>query len=201
MTWILTAFIGSFLGYVLIQVLYLISFYPKKSIRIAFWDWQGWIPRWYDQKMTIAVKEIIISLQLGERIRERLLDGKTREAVDQWLTEKVGQYLTNTLPSKWPMISMLIGEKTHEKVKQALSDYLFEHWQTNIESMSQNQLSDAALSKQIDGFLTSADTKNWYAKIEELAAKWKPRLLLISLPLGAGMAVLGKLIHHSLLSL
>lgn len=65
--------------------------------------------------MTIAVKEIINSLQLGERIRERLLDGKTREAVDQWLTEQVGQYLTNTLPSKWPMISMLIGEKHMRK--------------------------------------------------------------------------------------
>ncbi|MEY4892890.1 MAG: hypothetical protein RIQ34_1502, partial [Bacteroidota bacterium] len=92
MTWMLTAFIGALLGYALVQVLYLFTFYPKKSIRIAFWDCQGWIPRWFDQKMTIAVKEIIISLQLGERIRERLLDGKTREAVDQWLTEKVGQY-------------------------------------------------------------------------------------------------------------
>lgn len=90
--------------------------------------------------------------------------------------------------------------KTHEKVKQALSEYLIEHWETNINSFSKNQLSEIAILNQVDGFFASADTRKWYVQFELMAAKWKYRFLMISLPLGAGMAVLGKLIHHSLLS-
>ena len=200
MTWMLTALIGASLGYALVQVLFIRCFYPKSPVRLANLQWQGWVPRWLDTQLASTAERLIISIQLGRLIQERLLDGKTRQAADQWITQKVGDYLTHTLPVKWPMISMLIGEKTHDKVKQALSDYLQENWDNQIQSLGEQHLSETALRQYVKQFVQSVDTSKWKDQFEVAAQNWKRRILLIAMPLGALLAILGKLIYQALIS-
>lgn len=199
MTWLLTAFIGAFFGFILVQVIYFLSFYPKKPIRFCFFTWQGWIPRWIIQNLPSALENLLISARIGQMIEERLLDEKTRQATDHWITAQVGDYLTHTLPVKWPMISLLVGEKTHDKIKQALSDYLLENWDKNVKSLGNEHLSDNAVRKHVQNFMQNSDAGKWVLLIEEAAGKWKLRILLITLPLGALMALLGKILFQALI--
>lgn len=199
MSWLLTAFIGASLGFILIQVIYFLSFYPKKPIRFSFFTWQGWIPRWINHNLPSAIENLLISAHVGQRIQEQLLDQKTRQATDLWITTMVGDYLTHTLPVKWPMISMLVGEKTHDKIKQALSDYLLENWDKNVKSLGNEHLSDNSIRKHVRNFMQNSDAGKWVLLIEEAAGKWKLRILLITIPLGALMAVLGQILFQALL--
>ena len=201
MTWIGTAFVGALLGWWLVLVLFFFCFQPKKPIRLGNFLWQGLVPRWIDRNLTPTLESWVISLNPSQEIKKLLLAPETRMTVDHWITAQADQYLTHTLPAKWPRISMLIGDKTQEKVRQALSEYLAENWEKNIDSIRQKHLTERALCARLESLLKTNDVAGWTARIEQAVSRSKRGLLLISIPTGAGVAIAGRLLHQLLLSI
>lgn len=201
MTWIGTAFVGALLGWWLVTLLFFFCFQPKKPIRLANFVWQGLVPRWLNRNLIPTLASWVHALKPSQEIQKRLLAPETRMAVDHWITQQADLYLTHTLPAKWPMISMLIGDKTQEKVRQALSEFLAENWEKNIDSLTQKHLTEAALCARLESLLQTEDVAGWTVRIEQAATRLKRGLLLISIPTGALLAIAGRFLHQLLLSI
>ncbi len=199
MPWILTAFVGALLGWCVVQFFYLFVLYPIVPVRIGPWTWQGLLPRWLKHHLVPFLEKSVRSLHPGERIRERLSSNETRTQAERWLIGQADQYLTETVPAKWPMIALLIGEKTQEKVRQALSQHLSEHWQSNIDTLGREQLSDSAIAGYLQHILHTEDLTGWFNRIRVILAGWKIRLLVFSTIAGATLAILGKILYQLLL--
>lgn len=201
MPWILTAFVGALLGWCFVQTFFFFVLHPVVPVRVGPWTWQGLLPRWLKHNLVPFLEKSVRSLQPGERIRERLSSMETRTQAERWLIGQADQYLTETVPAKWPMIALLIGEKTQDKVRQALTQHLSEHWQSNIDTLSREQLSDPAIAGYLQHILHTDDQTGWFNRIREILAGWKSRMLVFSMLAGAALALLGKLLYQLLLNI
>lgn len=187
MTWILTAIIGACLG-------------------ACVWAVGGWVltsfflPNWFRHRAPNLLIAEIIQLQPSHSIEQFLLRPQLQDQVDQWLGAQVDQYLTVVVPEKWPMVSLLIGDKTRDKVRQALSDYLRDHWNQNIKSLSREHLTDAQIAQQIVMLSKLDDPTRWTNRFDALLKKQAGWILLFSIGLGAGLSLLGRLIFKMLIS-
>ncbi len=113
---IIAAAIGWFTCWLLIKML----FRPRKKIRILFLEIQGVFPK----------RQYLIAERIGKMVAQEILsfndlknrinDPRNLEAINQNIEAKVDQYLDEKLPSKYPLMSMLLGKKTRLKMKSDL---------------------------------------------------------------------------------
>lgn len=116
---VIAAAIGWFTNWIAVKML----FRPRKKIRILFFDIQGIFPkRQYAMAEKIG-KMVATELLNVSDFKERINDPKNLAAINQNIEAKVDQYLDETFPNKYPMMSMLLGKKTRVKMK---NDFLQE---------------------------------------------------------------------------
>lgn len=116
---IIAAAIGWFTNWIAVKML----FHPRKKIRILFFDIQGIFPkRQYAMAEKIG-KMVATELLNVSDFKERINDPKNLAAINQNIEAKVDQYLDETFPNKYPMMSMLLGKKARVKMK---NDFLQE---------------------------------------------------------------------------
>lgn len=116
---VIAAAIGWFTNWIAVKML----FHPRKKIRILFFDIQGIFPkRQYAMAEKIG-KMVATELLNVSDFKERINDPKNLAAINQNIEAKVDQYLDETFPNKYPMMSMLLGKKTRVKMK---NDFLQE---------------------------------------------------------------------------
>jgi uncharacterized membrane protein YheB (UPF0754 family) len=133
---IIAAAIGWFTNWVAIKML----FHPRKKIRILFLDIQGIFPkRQYAMAEKIG-KMVATELLNVSDFKERINDPKNLESINQNIEAKVDQYLDETFPAKYPMMSMLLGKKARLKMKgdflkevQSVTPVVIDKYMENLE--------------------------------------------------------------------
>ncbi len=110
---VIAAAIGWFTNWIAVKML----FHPRKKIRILFFDIQGIFPkRQYAMAEKIG-KMVATELLNVSDFKERINDPKNLASINTNIEAKVDQYLDETFPNKYPMMSMLLGKKTRVKMK------------------------------------------------------------------------------------
>ena len=192
MNWILTALIGAFLGSICWLTFYSVLRFPRRPLKIGPFTWSGLLTGWVQKYLTAQASEALLQLHPGGKIRELLQAPSTRQRAIDWLSGRVQDYISNTLPQKWPMLSLLIGDKTSEKVQQALSEYLNEHWDDQIEKLTREELSDEKLVARILSMELFTDSNI----ISNLLLRWLSKrslwIMLLLATLSALMAMAGR---------
>lgn len=89
------------------------------------------------------------------------------------------------------MLSLLIGDKTTEKVQQALSEYLNENWDSQIEKLCHEELSDEILVARILTMELFTDSTIISNLLLRWVSKWSLRILLVVATFSALMAMAG----------
>lgn len=133
---IIAAAIGWFTNWVAIKML----FHPRKKIRILFFDIQGIFPkRQYAMAEKIG-KMVATELLNVSDFKDRINDPKNLESINQNIEAKVDQYLDETFPAKYPMMSMLLGKKARLKMKgdflkevQSVTPVVIDKYMENLE--------------------------------------------------------------------
>jgi uncharacterized membrane protein YheB (UPF0754 family) len=133
---VIAAAIGWFTNWIAVKML----FHPRKKIRILFFDIQGIFP-----KRQYAMAEKIGKLVASELLntsdfKDRINDPKNLESINQSIEAKVDQYLDETFPTKYPMMSMLLGKKARLKMKgdflkevQSVTPVVIDKYMENLE--------------------------------------------------------------------
>ena len=112
----IAAIIGWFTNYLAVKML----FYPRNKIRILFIEFQGIFPK----------KQRILAERIGKLVAEELLSVKDLQkimnnpenvdGINKNIEERVEDYLINSFPDKYPMLSYFIGDKSREKIQKAM---------------------------------------------------------------------------------
>lgn len=133
---IIAAAIGWFTNWIAVKML----FHPRKKIRILFFDIQGIFPkRQYAMAEKIG-KMVAQELLNVSDFKDRINDPKNLAAINQNIEAKVDQYLDETFPTKYPMMSMLLGKKARLKMKgdflkevQSVTPVVIDKYMENLE--------------------------------------------------------------------
>jgi len=201
MAWILTALSGALTGVVFCLLLLLMLRYSRTPIVIGPIRWQGLLHHWYRNRLRDYLSSMTRSLDLQAQIRLLLLRDSTREQAEAWLGKQVDAYMTNTLPEKWPMASLLIGEKTQEKVRMALSDHIRTSWQPAMETLMEENLSNEQIRDTILQIAKCDQPEHWSEKTWQFIFSKKWPLLLLFLSVGLLIALINRFIYVLLHSL
>ena len=112
----IAAIIGWFTNYLAVKML----FYPRNKIKILFIEFQGIFPK----------KQRILAERIGKLVAEELLSVKDLQkimnnpenvdGINKNIEERVEDYLINSFPDKYPMLSYFIGDKSREKIQKAM---------------------------------------------------------------------------------
>jgi uncharacterized membrane protein YheB (UPF0754 family) len=112
----IAAIIGWFTNYLAVKML----FYPRNKIKVLFIEFQGIFPK----------KQRILAERIGKLVAEELLSVKDLQkimnnpenvdGINKNIEERVEDYLINSFPDKYPMLSYFIGDKSREKIQKAM---------------------------------------------------------------------------------
>ncbi len=112
----IAAIIGWFTNYLAVKML----FYPRNKIKILFIEFQGIFPK----------KQRILAERIGKLVAEELLSVKDLQkimnnpenvdGINKNIEERVEDYLINSFPDKYPMLSYFIGDRSREKIQKAM---------------------------------------------------------------------------------
>jgi hypothetical protein len=90
------------------------------------------------------------------------------------------------------MLSLLIGDKTSEKVQQALSEYLNENWDGQIDKVSREELSDEKLVARILSMELFTNSNIISNLLLRWLSKRSLRIMLLLATISALMAMAGR---------
>ncbi|HIA36367.1 MAG TPA: DUF445 family protein [Flavobacteriales bacterium] len=112
----IAAIIGWFTNYLAVKML----FYPRKKVKVLFLEFQGIFPK----------KQRILAERIGKLVAEELLSVKDLQeimnnpenvnGINKNIEDRIEDYLINTFPEKYPMLSYFIGDKSREKIQRAM---------------------------------------------------------------------------------
>ena len=156
----IAAIIGWFTNYIAVKML----FYPRKKIKILFFEIQGIFPK----------KHLILAEKIGRLVAEDLLSVKDiQEIINQpenisqinkKIENKIEEYLSNTFPSKFPVLSFFMRKKSRHKIKQAVMSEL----ETMGPEMIDQTVSNLESSLDIEEFIRQRVTKFSTERMEKL---------------------------------
>ena len=112
----IAAAIGWFTNYLAVKML----FRPKEEVKFLFFKFQGVFPK---RQKAVAIKlgklvsEELLSLH---DIKDKLKDPENIEVIHKTIEARVDEYLTTTLPTNYPFMSILLGKKTKGRIKEDL---------------------------------------------------------------------------------
>src|SRR5687768_9381372 len=115
---IIAALIGWFTNWIAIKML----FHPRKKIRLLFWDVQGVFPKRQHLVAEKIGKMVASELLSVHDIKERITSPGTMAMINQKIEVKLEEYLTTTFPAHYPVMSIFIGKKTRDKLKNDFLD-------------------------------------------------------------------------------
>ncbi|MFH1321113.1 MAG: DUF445 family protein [Bacteroidota bacterium] len=111
---IIAAVIGWFTNFLAVKML----FHPRKKVKILFFEIQGVFPK----------RQQLLAVKIGKLVADDLLSVKEIQAIikhpknvaqiNQNIERKLEDYLENTFPSKYPVISLFVRKKSKIKIKQ-----------------------------------------------------------------------------------
>lgn len=199
MSWILTLFVGVVLGLLFSVLILLLVRYPRTPLKIGPLVWSGFLYSWVDKELKNQVRSLLLRLEPQAQIERLLLNPSTLSQVEKWLGEQIDGYVRHTLPEKWPMISMLIGEKTTEKVRNAISEHLHANWEKQIKGLSRQHLTNEQLIDRLNQIGKFDQSEHWSNQLWIPIKRIAPTLVFISGLSGGFLAVMGRFCYELLL--
>ena len=112
----IAAVIGWFTNYIAVKML----FRPRKKIKIGFLEIQGIFP-----KRQLIVAEKIGKLVADELfsvrdINEKISQPENLEMINKSIEAKLDEFLDTTFPKNYPVISMVVGQKRKDRLKELI---------------------------------------------------------------------------------
>lgn len=140
----------------------------------------------------------LYAMHPSDRIKAQLVKPETKEQAATWLLEQVNRYLSVTVPEKWPMLSLLIGDKTHDKIQKAISEHLQDNWDGMVDSLCRQQLSDEQIAALVRSTLFEQQIDAIKELAREKAKKYMIRIAPFLLLFSVLIAILGRMIYLTL---
>jgi uncharacterized membrane protein YheB (UPF0754 family) len=120
LTTIALPFIAAFTGWITNWIAVKMLFHPKRPIKILFIEIQGVFPK-RQQKMAESLGEIVArELFSFEDIKEKMFSEKNLAEINQFLGQKIDDFLRNKLKKTIPMISIFMSQSLIDKIKNSL---------------------------------------------------------------------------------
>lgn len=201
MTWILTALSGALLGGSFCLLMLLLLRVPNKPLVIGRFRWSGLFYYWFQHKWKGLISAQLLSVDPQRQLRNFLTSDATREKAESWIGQQVDGYIKNTLPEKWPMVSMLIGEKTQEKVRTAIEEQLRSQWQPAMESICSEHLTNDQIMVKVFEYTRSDQPLYWAKRAWQQLIRKAGILLILFVLSGALLALTGRLLFNLLINL
>jgi len=112
----IAALIGWFTNFLAVKML----FHPRVKTKILFIEVQGIFPK--RQKALAEKLGKVVSKELlsFDDIRGKLKDPKNLESVNEMIEDKIGGFLNDKLPEKYPMLALLLSDSAKNKLKRAM---------------------------------------------------------------------------------
>lgn len=111
---LISAFIGWFTNWIAIKML----FHPKEPKKILGFTFQGIFPKrqaQFAEKLGILVSQELLSFQ---DIEEKITSTDNLKKILPSIEEHIDVFMKEKLPKAFPFISMFIGEKTIQQLKE-----------------------------------------------------------------------------------
>lgn len=115
----IAAGIGWFTNYIAIKML----FWPRKKIVFGPFSLQGIFPKRQEEVAERIGKLVSDELLSVHDIKDRINRPEALFMINQKVEAKIDEYLTSTFPANYPLISVFVGKKVKDKLK---NDFLQE---------------------------------------------------------------------------
>lgn len=188
--YILPPLLSAFTGWFVIWLLIKILFRPHKPIAIAGFKIQGVLPA-NQQLIAEKIGYLVSDAFSSDALQQKVTNPENFNKLKPEIEEHIDSFLRERLKVTFPMLSMLIGDKTITQLKTAFLTELETLFPALMNSYIANLEKDLDIEKlvseKIAGYSTSQAEKLIY-----LSAK--KQLLQVQL-LGAGVGLLTGLIH------
>lgn len=199
MTWILTAFVGAFIGGFLSFLLTFLIRFPRRALCVGPFTWTGLLPYWVQNHFKTQVIQAVRSAKLSEQVHQFLLAETTRDLAESWIQSQLARYLQTTLPEKWPMLALMVGEKTQDKIFVAVSEHIQSSWTVSMFQLQQHHLSEQKVEDLLIRIMQVEETERWTEKIWISLQRAIPYVVLVFALAGSIIALLVKLLIPYLL--
>jgi len=113
---IVGAVIGWFTNFLAVKML----FHPREPVKLLFFTVQGVFPKRQKAIASKLAKVVAQELLGNDEIKERLADPRNIATITKTVEEKLGDYLNNTFPEKYPWINLVFGDHIKTDVKNEL---------------------------------------------------------------------------------
>ncbi len=188
--YILPLLLSAFTGWFVIWLLIKILFRPHKALSIAGFKMQGVLPA-NQQLIAEKISNMVSAAFSMDTLKQKVTNPENFNKLKPEIEEHIDSFLRERLKVTFPMLSMLIGDKTITQLKTAFLTELETLFPALMKSYVANLEKDFDIEKmvfeKIAGFSTIQAEKLIY-----LSAK--KQLLQVQL-LGAGVGLLTGLIH------
>ena len=111
---IIAAIIGWFTNFLAVKML----FHPREKIKILFFEIQGVFPK-RQQLLAVKIGKMVADDLLSVKDIQRII--KQPENIDQInknIEIRLDEYLEKSFPSKYPVLSLFVREKSKARIKQ-----------------------------------------------------------------------------------
>ena len=115
---IISAVIGWFTNFLAVKML----FHPRKKIKILFWEIQGIFPKKHQVLAERIGKLVAEELLSVKDIQKLLVQEDSLAQINKNVEEKIEYYLSFTFPAKYPMLSFFVGDKSKDKIRDAMME-------------------------------------------------------------------------------
>ena len=163
--------VGALLGWLLNSMILRFLFYPIQPKKIFGFSFQGMIPK---KKEAIAIQlsqyvsEELFSFQ---SLKEKFTDPANIEKIMPMVEENIDHFLRKKLGEQMPMISMFIGDKTIQQLKNIFMEELSILFPKLINDYAQKLESDLDIKKIIAQKITAINLEEAAIKTQQYLHK------------------------------
>ena len=152
---IIIPFLSAFIGWVSNWLLIKLLFHPQKPVRLPGFTLQGIYPK--RQKQLAAQLSALVSRELLSftDLEAKITSPDNFNKIKPTVEEHVDDFLRNKLKEAFPMIGMLIGDRTINTLKEIFMKELETLFPVIMKAYMQNLQKDLDLDKLISDKLTS----------------------------------------------
>lgn len=117
---LISALIGWFTNFIAVKLL----FHPRKAISFGFFKLQGIFPKRQEEIAVQLGKVVAKELLSTKDIQEKILHPDNIQMLYLNIEQKLEDYLIYTLPVKYPVANIFVGDKTRDKIIGEVMDQI-----------------------------------------------------------------------------
>ena len=181
---IIIPFLSAFIGWVSNWLLIKLLFHPQKPVRLPGFIIQGIYPK--RQKQLAAQLSALVSRELFSfaNLEAKITSPENFNKIKPTVEEHVDDFLRNKLKVAFPMIGMLIGDRTINTLKEIFMKELETLFPVVMKAYMQNLQNDLNLDKLISDKITAFTPAKLEAALYENMGKELRQSRLVGLLLG-----------------